>query len=48
MPEIWQDDCWLFVFQHSFASQGWKLADNYAKNVVFPVMQSVQSNEENK
>ena len=32
MPEFGRDDCWLFVFQYSFAFQGGKLAEKYTKN----------------
>ena len=32
MPEFGRDDFWLFVFQDSFVSQRWKLAEKCAKN----------------
>ena len=30
-----QDDCGIFVFQYSFASQWWKLEEKYAKYLYF-------------
>ena len=33
--EFRQDNCMLFVFQYSFASQSWKLAENMQKFLYF-------------
>ena len=47
-PEFGRDDCWLFVFQYSFATWRLKLGENMLKIPVFSLMQSVSSIEESR
>ena len=47
VPEFGRDDCWLFVFKYSFASQRGKLGEYILKMPVFFLMQSVPSIKEN-